>query len=613
VYSIEAGSMGRSEFVRKMCQQMKSSRDIAAGIKQTWLRWLFRAALILGLAATPARAQSPEILAPPQPQTVPASFTASFAVAGAFVNGYQWYFDNEMITGATNAILNVTNAQQTNVGSYTVVLTNATASVTSSPVTLSVTNIPFLVPSMQFATLASLGYAMDGAAPEVGVIQGSDGYLYGSTSTGGTNNAASSTNGTVFKMSTNGALIWVFAFNNTNGYDPVGGVVQAGDGNLYGTTAFAGTNFGTVFRMTTNGIMSSLYVFQGLPADGGKPQAAPCVGTDGYLYGTTTAGGTNSHGTIYKMSTNGGAPVWSYSLSSNNGYVPLAGLVQGADGGLYGTTSQGGANNAGTLFRISSNGVFSDLYSFTNVADGAVPEAGLAQGTDGQLYGTTSAGGNTNLGGGTGYGTVFKITTNGQFTLLATFDGTNGGAPAAGLVQAGDGNFYGTTVGGGVEFPLGFGANFQLGVGYPYGYGTIFQVTPAGKLITLFSFDGNYDGNAPHSTLWQGRDGGLYGTTSQGGSNGLSIAGLAFGDGAVFRLGVIPPTIASAAVSGQTFSFTWNAMPGAPYQAQYKDALNTAQWLNLGGAITGTNGLAGQSDAIAATNRARFYRVSLQF
>jgi uncharacterized repeat protein (TIGR03803 family) len=590
---------------------MKTTNDIEVGATRTSLPWLLSAALALGLAASPARAQ---ILIQPQSQTVPASFTAFFAVGTTTnVTGYQWYFDGSNIAGATAPILNVINARQTNAGTYYVQVSGSFGSALSSNVTLTVTNLPFLAPSMQFTTLASLGRFIDGAAPQAGVIQGRDGCLYGATSVGGTNNAPSSTNGAVFKMSTNGALIWAFAFDYTNGSDPVGGVVQAADGNLYGATASGGSGFGTVFRMTTNGVISNLYSFPASSTNGAEPQAAPCVGADGFLYGTTTVGGTGSNGTVFKMSTNGGTPVWSFSLASNNGYVPLAGLVQGVDGGLYGTTSQGGSNGVGTIFRISTNEVFSNLYSFTGGSDGSTPEAGLVQGSDGLLYGTTSAGGNTNLDQGAGYGTVFKITTNGAFTLLATFDGTNGGAPTAGLVQAGDGNFYGTTTGAGVEFPLGFYGSFQLGVGYPYGFGTIFQLTTNATLTTLFSFDGNYDGNAPHSTLWQGLDGGLYGTTSQGGTNGLSIAGLNFGDGVVFRLGVVRPTIASAAVRSQTFSFTWNAMPGAPYQAQYKNALNQPQWLNLGGPVTGTNGLAGQSDSIAATNKARFYRVSLPF
>ena len=112
--------------------------------------------------------------------------------------------------------------------------------------------------------------------------------------------------------------------------------------------------------------------------------------------------------------------------------------------------------------------------------------------------------------------------------------------------------------------------------------------------------------------LWQGRDGGLYGTTSEGGTNGLATSGTGFGDGTVFRLGVLPPTIQAAAVKNGVFSFTWNAMPGELYQAQYKDTLNQASWINFGGLVAGTNGLAGQSDGVT-TNKARFYRVSLQF
>jgi uncharacterized repeat protein (TIGR03803 family) len=303
------------------------------------------------------------------------------------------------------------------------------------------------------------------------------------------------------------------------------------------------------------------------------------------------------------MSTNGGSPVWTFSLTSSNGWIPLAGLVQGSDGSLYGTTSQGGASNAGTIFRISTNVVFTNLYSFTGGADGGSPAAGLVQGPDSQLYGTTTAGGNPSVKAGG----IFKITTNGVFTLLLDFDGTNGGSPEAPLMLARDGNFYGTASTGGAGYPFSFNTLFG-----PV-YGTVFQLTTNGALTTLLSFNGNDGGDAPVSTLWQGRDGGLYGTTYEGGTNDLSVNGLSFGDGTVFRLGVAPPTVQSAAVKNGTFSFTWNAMPGELYQAQYKDTLDQPDWNNFGGLVAGTNGVAGQSDIITATNKARFYRVSLQF
>ena len=179
---------------------MKTTNDIEVGATRTSLPWLLSAALALGLAASPARAQ---ILIQPQSQTVPASFTAFFAVGTTTnVTGYQWYFDGSNIAGATAPILNVINARQTNAGTYYVQVSGSFGSALSSNVTLTVTNLPFLAPSMQFTTLASLGRFIDGAAPQAGVIQGRDGCLYGATSVGGTNNAPSSTNGAVFKMST---------------------------------------------------------------------------------------------------------------------------------------------------------------------------------------------------------------------------------------------------------------------------------------------------------------------------------------------------------------------------------------------------------------------------
>ena len=233
------------------------------------------------------------------------------------------------------------------------------------------------------------------------------------------------------------------------------------------------------------------------------------------------------------------------------------------DGSLYGTASEGGAFGAGSVFSITTNGVFTNLYSFTDVADGGYPYGGLAQGPDSQLYGTTTDGGDTNLNDGT----IFKITTNGTFTVVLAFEGTNGALPEASMIVAGDGNLYGTTKGGGI------GAQFGADNLYPPTYGTIFQLTTNGGLVTLISFDGNYDGAAPHSSLWQGVDGGL----------------------------------------GNTFYFTWIALPGVPYQTQYNDNPGQSPWIDFGGTVVGTNGFATQSDTIGATNTARFYRVSLQF
>ena len=561
------------------------------------------------LALTSLQAQVPTILVPPTDQTAPTGFTATFGVFTSGATGYKWYFNGQLIPGATNHLLNVIDAQATNQGSYVVVATNASGGATNAAVTLTVTNVSTAAPSIQFKTLASFNTFVDGGFPQAGVIQANDGYLYGTTIAGGTNGSSSSTNGTVFKMSTNGSFIWSFAFDNADGQAPAAGLVQAADGNFYGTTGFGGLDgFGTVFRISANGVFSNLYSFRNLRGDGASPQGTLCAALDGFLYGTTSTNGAGANGgTIFKMNTNGGAPVWSVALSNSTGCVPLAGLVQALDGGLYGTASQGGTGNAGTVFRVSTAGVFSNLYSFTGGTDGGIPEGGLVQGADSELYGTTTTGGNTNENGGLGYGSIFKITTNGTFTLLLDFDGTNGGSPEASLMLASDGNFYGTANAGGAGYPYSFGTLFG-----PI-YGTVFQLTTNGVLTSILSFDGNYDGDAPHSSLWQGQDGGLYGTTSEGGTNDLSLSGGSFGDGTVFRLDAQPPTILSAAVHSGIFSFTWNAMPGELYQAQYKDSLSQPSWIDFGGLVAGTNGVAGQTDTVTATNKARFYRVMLPF
>jgi uncharacterized repeat protein (TIGR03803 family) len=193
-----------------------------------------------------------------------------------------------------------------------------------------------------------------------------------------------------------------------------------------------------------------------------------------------------------------------HSFQLVNGSDPQAGLLQATDGNFYGTTFAGGLHGFGTVYKLSFNGVFTNLYSFTGSNDGANPAAGLIQDASGFLYGTTSAGG-TYSGG-----TVFRLSTSGQFTNLVTFDNTNGATPKASLVQGTDGNFYGTTSAGGTD-----------------NAGTIFQLTPSGLLSTRYSFTNRIDGGAPLAGLTLAADGKLYGTASRAGANL---------DGTVFRL-----------------------------------------------------------------------------
>jgi len=211
-----------------------------------------------------------------------------------------------------------------------------------------------------------------------------------------------------------------------------------------------------------------------------------------------------------------------YSFTgTNDGANPGAALVQGSDGYFYGTTPYGGTTNEntytpsgyGTVFKISTNGALTTLYLFTNGIDGANPSAALVQGSDGYFYGTTPYGGTTNENTYTpsGFGTVFKISTNGAFNTLHSFDGIDGANSSAALVQGSDGYFYGTTLIGGTN-----------------DYGTVFKISPSGALTTLYSFgtikdlynfNQPLDGGNPHAALVQGSDGNFYGTAFSGGSN----------------------------------------------------------------------------------------------
>jgi uncharacterized repeat protein (TIGR03803 family) len=292
----------------------------------------------------------------------------------------------------------------------------------------------------------------DGSYPEAGLVQGSDGNFYGTTYGGGSIGVY----GTVFKIGTNGVLSSLYSFNYTDGDNPQAALVQGKDGNLYGTTTDGGTNnpplgYGTVFRSSTNGPPTSLYSFGsieevGVPLDGARPTAPLMQASDGNFYGTTSYGGTNEipAGTVFRISTNGTFTNLYYFTGGTDGEAPESGLVQGPDGNLYGTTFGGSGNTYGNVFKISTNGVQNNVYTFTGGTDGAKPFAGLVLGSDGNFYGTTTSGGTyTN-------GTVFKLGINTGLTNLYSFTGgIDGATPYAGLVQGSDGNFYGTTVSGG--------------------------------------------------------------------------------------------------------------------------------------------------------------------
>jgi uncharacterized repeat protein (TIGR03803 family) len=426
----------------------------------------------------------------------------------------------------------------------------------------------------------------NGDFPSAGLVQAKDGNFYGTTTFGG-----SGSYGTVFQMSPSGTFTNLISFDGTNGASPHAGLVQGTDGSFYGTTYAGGTNgYGTIFQLTTSGTLTTLVTFA--IGTGGHPIAGLIQGQDGNFYGTTSFGGTNIGGTAFQVMTNGAlTTLVSFNVSGNGGNSPCAGLVQANDGCLYGTTELGGTNGCGTIFKLTTNGTFTSLYSFTGTNDGAKPYAGLVQGSDGNFYGTTSAGGAYTNQSGLGYGTVFEFATNGTLTTLVSFGNTNGANPQAGLVQASDGNFYGTTSAGGAY-------TNQSG----FGYGTIFKLATNGTLTTLVSFNGT-NGASPQAGLVQGVDGNFYGTTAQGGTNGY---------GTVFQLSAIvpPPRFKTVTKVGTTLTLTWSATVGQSYQMLYKTNLNQPTWGNLNNSLTATNPIMTTSDA-TGPDRQRFYRILL--
>jgi uncharacterized repeat protein (TIGR03803 family) len=370
-------------------------------------------------------------------------------------------------------------------------------------------------------TLASFN-GNTGSNPEA-LVQGFDGNFYGTALSGGAHD-----NGTLFKVTPAGELTTLYNFCSqtdcSDGAGPNSPLVQASNGNFYGTTsrtAFALN--GTLFEITPAGQLTTLHIFKG--RDGYYPQAGLVQGSDGNFYGTTEDGGAYESGNVFKMTPNGTVTnLHSFCSQANctDGKFPIAGLIQAANGNFFGTTSLGGSNqnacagiSCGTIFEITSSGHLTTLHSFDGT-DGFRPLATLVQATNGYFYGTTTEGGVYNRG------TVFKIAPSGKLTTLHNFDYGAGAFPSAGLVQATDGSFYGTAQRGGANHVLG---TRRLA-------GTVFEITSRAKLTVLYNFCSQpncTDGFLPTATLLQATDGNFYGTTDSSGGTDLY--------GTVFSLG----------------------------------------------------------------------------
>jgi uncharacterized repeat protein (TIGR03803 family) len=365
------------------------------------------------------------------------------------------------------------------------------------------------VQAQTFSVLYSFTDGADGGIPTTGVILDSAGNLYGTTSEGGLGRFDCPFGcGTVFKLDTAGneTVLHSFGETRTDGQTPFYGYLfRDSAGNLYGTTYAGGADGnGTIFRVSPTG-KETVVSFSG-GANGGFPYAGLIPDAAGNAYGTTYGRGTGclpyGCGTVFKVNRAGKVTVLHNFTNVPDGAYPYAGLARDSAGNLYGTTLEGGANGQGAVFKVSSTGQETVLYSFCsqpNCADGAYPYAGLARDSAGNLYGTTLE------DGANGQGTVFELNpTTGQETVLYSFTGgADGGLPWAGVVRDSAGNLYGTTVLGGT-----------------YQEGTVFEMNTTGQETVLYSFSGAEDGCEPFAGLTLDSLGNLYGASSYCGTGG---------------------------------------------------------------------------------------------
>lgn len=349
---------------------------------------------------------------------------------------------------------------------------------------------PLAAPAQTFSVLHQF-HGADGAFPISPLSLGIDGRLYGTTYAGGL------VGGVIYAMDTNGVGSVLHSFSNQEGISTVAGVVQDAAGNLYGAT------LGAVYKFDPLGNMTLLHKFTG-GADGMTVFQSVIMDAAGNLYGTAYYGGnpacTGGCGTVFKIAPNKKFTTLHTFTGGNDGANPYGSLVRDSAGNLYGTTVGGGAFGAGVVFKLSPTGGSTALYAFTAGDDGGYPIAGLLLDALGNLYGTTNGGAINNNG------VVFKIDSTGAFTVLHAFTGFDGYQSRAQLVQDAAGNLYGTTEKGGC-----------------CGAGTVFKLDPSNTLTILHDFKGRGDGANPYEGVILDSAGTIYGTTFDGGVDGLGV------------------------------------------------------------------------------------------
>jgi len=340
-----------------------------------------------------------------------------------------------------------------------------------------------------FTVLHEFSGPPDCASPTARLIRDSSGNFFGTTYNGGANGF-----GAVFVIDATGREAVLHSFDGSIAAYPFAGLLRDGAGNFYGTLSY---NVGTVFKLNTKGEETELHVFSG--TDGSDPQGDLVRDREGNLYGTTCFGGASDYGTVFKLNLNGTYQVLHSFTGGSDGACPIAGVRRDAAGNLYGTASEGGDSNLGTVFKIDTTGTAAVLHSFSG-SDGATPYGTLIWDAARNVYGVTYYGGTSNAG------TVFKIDAAGKETVLHNFTDTPDGAnPVAGLISDAAGALYGTTAHGGAS-----------------GFGTVFRVGWTGRLTLLHSFSGS-DGAYPYPGLTWGASGALYGNANAGGTFGVGV------------------------------------------------------------------------------------------
>jgi uncharacterized repeat protein (TIGR03803 family) len=373
------------------------------------------------------------------------------------------------------------------------------------------------VPAVSQAAKEGVTYSFtggaDGGSPEAGLYRDANGNLYGVTEEDGSGGCGGGGCGTVFRVSPGGREKTLHTFNGDDGAYPIAELNADGAGNLFGTAYLGGQHGGgTIFRVTPKGKTKVIHNFKG-GSDGARPFAGLVSDDAGNFYGTTANGGAADAGTIYKLTPDGKESVLYAFAGGKDGVYPIGALLRDSNGFLYGTATNGGIDCDGTgigcgiVFKLSPDGKETVLYRFEGGDHGANPAAGLAMDSSGDLYGTTNNGGMVCDDSGATCGTVYKLDNSGKETGLHTFiGGKDGSYPKSRLLIDASGNLLGTTSSGGAA-------------GGECGCGIAFRITPGGALKILHTFGTDTDGRFPFAGLITDGNGHYFGTTNTGGDS----------------------------------------------------------------------------------------------